>query len=271
MRILFFGDVVGRTGRQALCKELPNIIADYQADFVIVNGENAAAGFGCTATIAQEFISAGAHAITTGDHVWDQDSIVPALDSEPYLIRAANFPQGTPGRGLQEFSTPQGKKIIVLHLMGQVFMKYALDNPFSCANELLESYLLGRTADAIIVDFHAEATSEKMAMGKHLDGRVSMVVGSHTHVPTNDAHIMPQGTAYQTDAGMCGDYDSVIGFEKSEPLKQFLYKRKVKMQPSKGEATLCGIFVETDDATGLATQVESIKIGGHLVRQKRKA
>ncbi len=266
MKILFFGDVVGRTGRQALCEQLPQIKQDYAADFVVVNGENSAGGFGCTPEIADDFMKAGADAVTTGDHVWDQDKLTSALDSQPYLIRAANFPQGTPGRGIQEFKTPNGKKIIVLHLMGQIFMKLALDNPFSCADKMLEPYKLGANCDAIIVDFHGEATSEKAAMGQYLDGRVSLVVGSHTHIPTNDAHIMAGGTAYQTDAGMCGDYNSVIGFEKTEPLKQFLYKRKGRMQPANGEATLCGTFVETDDATGLATHIEALKIGGCLVR-----
>ncbi len=268
MKILFFGDVVGRTGRQTLCEKLPSLIQQYAADFIVVNGENSAGGFGCTPEIAEDFVKAGAHCITTGDHVWDQDKLAGALDAKPYFIRAANFPENTPGRGIQEFKTPNGKKVIVLHLMGQVFMKMSLDNPFSCADKMLKPYNLGKNCDAIIVDFHGEATSEKAAMGHHLDGRVSFVVGTHTHIPTNDAHILVAGTAYQTDAGMCGDYDSVIGFEKSEPLKQFLYKRKVRMQPSSGEATLCGTFVETDDSTGLATHVEALKIGGRLVRQK---
>jgi len=264
MKILFFGDVVGRSGRQALCDQLPQIKQQYGADFVVVNGENAAGGFGCTPEICSDFLRAGAHAVTTGDHVWDQDKLMPALDSEPALIRAANFPTGTPGRGAQEFSLASGKKVVVIHLMGQVFMKLSLDSPFHCADKILSQYRLSGNAHAIIVDFHGEATSEKVAMGKYLDGRVSMVVGSHTHVPTNDAHILSGGTAYQTDAGMCGDYDSVIGFEKSEPLKQFLYKRKARMQPASGEATLCGTFVETDDATGLAIRIEALKIGGRL-------
>lgn len=267
MKILFFGDVVGRTGRQALCQQLPQIKADYSADFVVVNGENSAGGFGCTPEITRDFLNAGANAITTGDHVWDQDTLTPALDSESALIRAANFPQGTPGRGIQEFKQPNGKKVIVLHLMGQVFMKMSLDNPFHCADKMLEPYRLGHNADAIIVDFHGEATSEKAAMGQYLDGRVSFVVGTHTHIPTNDTHIMENGTAYQTDAGMCGDYQSVIGFEKTEPLKQFLYKRKSRMQPANGEASLCGTFVETDDATGLARKIEALKIGGRLGKQ----
>lgn len=268
MKILFFGDVVGRAGRQALCEQLPQIKADYAADFIVVNGENSAGGFGCTPEIAADFVRAGAHAVTTGDHVWDQDKLLPALDSQPYLIRAANFPQGTPGRGVAEFKLTNGKKVAVIHLMAQIFMKLSLDNPFSCADKMLEPYRLGKNIDAIIVDFHGEATSEKVAMGKHLDGRVSLVIGSHTHVPTNDAHILAQGTAYQTDAGMCGDYNSVIGFDKTEPLKQFLYKRKGRMQPASGEATLCGAYVEIDDNTGLATKIDALKIGGCLVREK---
>ena len=264
MKILFFGDVVGRSGRQLLCEQLPELKNKYAADFIIVNGENAAAGFGCTPEIAQNFITAGAHAVTTGDHVWDQEKLTPALNSDKTLIRAANFPPDTPGRGSQIFSLPNGKKILVIHLMGQVFMKLSLDNPFACADKLLESYNLGKNIDAIFVDFHGEATSEKTAMGHYLDGRVSAVVGSHTHIPTNDCHIMASGTAYQTDAGMCGDYNSVIGFEKTEPLKQFLYKRKAKMKAAMGEASLCGTFIETDDDTGLATHIEPIKQGGRL-------
>ncbi len=264
MRILFFGDVVGRSGRVALCEQLPALRAEFKADFVVVNGENAAGGFGCTPEFAQDFITAGADAITTGDHVWDQDKLTPALDREPALIRAANFPQATPGRGMREFTLPNGKKIVVLHLMGQVFMKLSLDNPFECADKVLQPYKLGKNIAAIFVDFHAEATSEKVAIGCHLDGRVSAVIGSHTHVPTNDARILPAGTAFQTDAGMCGDYDSVIGFEKNAPLKQFLYKRKVRMAAASGAASLCGTFVETDDSTGLATHIEPIKRGGQL-------
>ncbi len=267
MNILYFGDVVGRAGRQSLCEKLPEIIRQHKADFVVVNGENSAGGFGCTPEIAKEFVDAGAHAVTTGDHVWDQDKLAGALDSEPYLLRCANFPDNTPGRGIQEFKTPHGKKIVVLHLMGQVFMKLALDNPFLCADRLLKPYHLGKNVDAIIVDFHGEATSEKMAMGQYLDGRVSLVVGSHTHVPTNDAHIMQGGTAYQTDAGMCGDYNSVIGFDKTEPLRQFLTKRKGRMSAANGEATLCGLSVKLDSATGYATSIEALKIGGQLVRQ----
>lgn len=267
MNLLFFGDVVGRSGRQALCAALPEIKQEFAADFIVVNGENAAGGFGCTPEIVQQFLQAGAHAVTTGDHVWDQDKLLSALDKEPALLRAANFPDGTPGRGIQQFTLPNGKKVVVLHLMGQVFMKLQLDNPFLCADRMLEPYKLGANVDAIIVDVHGEATSERMALGQYLDGRVSMVVGSHTHVPTNDAHIMQQGTAYQTDAGMCGSYDSVIGFDKIEPLKQFINKRRGRMKAAGGEATLCGVFVKTDASTGLATHIETIKRGGRLVRQ----
>jgi metallophosphoesterase (TIGR00282 family) len=266
MNFLYFGDVVGRTGRKALAEQLPDIITETSADFTIVNAENAAGGFGCTPEIARDLLTAGANAITTGDHVWDQEKLTPALNSMPELLRAANFPKNTPGSGLKEFRLPNGKKIAVIHVMCQVFMKLQLDNPFTCLDRLLEPYHLGKNIDAIFVDMHGEATSEKMALGKYLDGRVSVVVGSHTHVPTADAHIMPGGTAYQTDAGMCGCYDSVIGFDKTEPLNQFIRKRKARMKAADGEATLCGLYVKLDPASGLACEVSPIKRGGHLVR-----
>ena len=268
MRILFFGDVVGRTGRQAVVDHLPSLREKYRADFIVVNAENSAGGFGVTPEIANEIKRAGAHAVTTGNHVWDQDKIIPALNSDSALIRAANYPEGTPGRGMQEFALAKtGKRVAVLHLMGQVFMKENLDSPFVAADRALAAYNLGKNIDAIIVDFHAETASEKMALGHYLDGRVSLVVGTHTHVPTNDAQIMDAGTAYQTDAGMCGDYNSVIGFEKDAPLKQFLHKRKVRMKTASGEATVCGVFVETDDQTGKATKIEAFTIGGRLERR----
>lgn len=260
MNILFLGDIVGRSGRDAVVKHLPHLKREWAVDFVVVSGDNAAGGFGITPVIARELFAAGADIITGGDHVWDQKEIVPFLSTEKKLLRPANFPHRAPGTGHALITLPSGKKVLVLHLLGQVFHKEHLDCPFAAVDRLLEGMTLGKNVSAILVDFHAEATSEKMAMGKYLDGRVSAVVGSHTHVPTHDARIFPKGTAYQTDAGMCGDYDSVIGFEASGPLERFLTKiTKHKMEAASGEATLCGFFVETDDATGLAKSCRAVQ------------
>lgn len=262
--MLFLGDVVGRSGRDAVCGRLPELKKHYKADIAIVNGENAAGGFGISPDIYRSFVQAGADIVTTGNHVWDQKEIMPLLNSERALVRAVNFPEGTPGRGVAEHQLPDGRTVAVIHLMGQVFMPEHLDCPFRAVDKALEAYRLGKNVSAIVVDLHAEAASEKMAMGQYLDGRVSLVVGTHTHVPTADVRVLSGGTAYQTDAGMCGDYNSVIGFEKDAPLQRFLHKRKARMKPAAGEATLCGLFVETDDQTGLAVKVEPLKVGGVL-------
>lgn len=269
MKILFFGDVVGESGRKAIKKSLPVLKKQYAADFVVVNGENAAAGFGITQNICKEMEAAGADCITGGDHIWDQKEVSSFIGNYPKLLRPANFPEKTPGVGIKLFITAEGKRVLVLHLMAQLFMKYQLDCPFKAADTLLASYKMGGTCDAIIVDFHGEATSEKMGMGHHLDGRVSLVVGSHTHVPTADTMILKNGTAYQTDAGMCGDYDSVIGFEKTMSLQNFNNKyRTNRLSPAGGEATLCGVFVETDDRTGLAKSITPVRYGGKLHTEK---
>lgn len=265
MKILFGGDVVGRSGRDAVLKYVPELRAKHKLDAVIISGDNAAAGFGITGDIVKEFLAAGVDVITGGDHVWDQKDMPAFIGSEPRILRPHNFPPSVPGSGVFSWKTTNGKTIVVLHLLGQVFHKEYLDSPFTCADEALKRYTLGGTAHAIIVDMHAEATSEKMAMGRYLDGRVSMVVGSHTHVPTADARILQGGTAYQTDAGMCGDYESVIGFEQTVPLQSFLTKmRKSRMEAASGEATFCGTLVTVDERTGLATAIESIRLGGVL-------
>ena len=264
MNILFLGDVVGRSGRDAVCEQLPLLRNELAVDIAVVNGENAAGGFGITPAIYDELRKAGADVVTTGNHVWDQKEIMPALSREAGLVRAANYPTSAPGRGVAELTLPDGRKIAVIHLMGQVFMGENLDCPFRTADDILKAYNLGKNIAAIIVDIHAEACSEKMAMGHHLDGRVSLVVGTHTHVPTADTMILPGGTAYQTDAGMCGDYISVIGFEKDAPLQRFLHKRKVRMTAASGAATVCGLLVTVDDTTGLATSVQPIRRGGVL-------
>jgi metallophosphoesterase (TIGR00282 family) len=261
MKILFCGDVVGRSGRDAVLKHVPKLKLEHSLDFVVVNGDNAAGGFGINPTICKEFFAAGADVITGGDHIWDQKDIIPFLSTDKRLLRPHNFPPKNPGKGFEIFTLANGKKVAVIHLLGQVFHKEHTSCPFAMADELLTGMKLGVQADAIIVDFHAEATSEKCAMGQYLDGRVSVVVGSHTHIPTADARILKKGTAYQTDAGMCGDYDSVIGFDAAVPIERFLTKvGKTKLEAATGQGTLCGLLVETDDKTGLALKAELIRV-----------
>jgi len=264
MRLLFCGDVVGRAGRQVLLERLPALRAEFALDAVVVNGENAAGGFGITPQICQEFFAAGTDVITTGNHVFDQREIIPQLDREPRLIRPLNMMPGTPGRGSVEVRLVDGRKLVVLQVMGRLFMG-PYDDPFRALEAELAKHTLGATAHAIVVDLHAEATSEKMALGHLADGRVSAVIGTHTHVPTADAWILPGGTAYITDVGMTGDYDSVIGMEKSISLQRF--RSHVPAQrnvPALGEATLCAVFLETDDRTGLARRFEPLRLGGRL-------
>ena len=266
MRLLFLGDMVGRTGRTAVWERLPGLISDYRLDFVIVNGENAAAGFGITEATARELFEAGADCLTLGNHSWDQKEAMTYIVREPRLIRPLNYSafSAAPGRGAQLFDAPNGKRILVVNLLGRVFMD-ALDDPFAAVDKELEACPLGAVADAIVVDIHAEATSEKMAMGHFCDGRASLVVGTHSHVPTADAQVLPGGTAYQTDAGACADYDSVIGNHKEEPLRRFTTRISGgRYKPAEGPATVCGVFVETDPATGLARRIEPIRIGGRL-------
>jgi 2',3'-cyclic-nucleotide 2'-phosphodiesterase len=260
MKILFLGDVVGRAGRDAVIKHLPKLKREWQLDFIIVNGDNAAGGFGITPQICREFFEAGADVITGGDHIWDQKEIIPYLSSEKRLLRPQNFPDKTPGTGNGTYTTVNGKKIMVLHLLGQVFHREHTNCPFATADKLLEGVNLGANVHAIIVDMHAEATSEKMAMGQYLDGRVSLVTGSHTHVPTADARVLPKGTAYQTDAGMCGDYNSVIGFQADAPLERFLTKiSKNRMETATGEGLICGTLAEIDDSSGRAQSCKFIQ------------
>lgn len=264
MKLLFLGDLVGRTGRSAAIKMLPGLVEDQELDFVVVNGENAASGFGITETILQEVIDAGADVVTTGNHIWDQRDTLVYIERQDRLLRPVNFPSGTPGRGAHLYTARNGAQVMVVNVMGRVYMD-ALDDPFAAIDRIVNDCPLGQVADAIIVDMHAEATSEKQAMGHFLDGRVSLVVGTHTHVPTADHQILEGGTAYQSDAGMCGDYDSVLGMDKEEPVNRF--QRKIpgaRFTPATGEATVCGIAVETDDRTGLAKAVAPVRIGGRL-------
>lgn len=263
MRILICGDVIGRSGREAVVKKLPQLKAEHKLDFTIVNVDNAAGGWGVTPDVAEEFLNAGADALTSGDHVWDQKEIRPYLAQSRKLLRPLNFPASAPGQGVGLFALPDGRKVVVIHAMGQLFMKYNVNDPFAAVAEALKPYKLGATVQAIVVDVHAEATSEKQAFGLFLDGQVSAVVGTHTHVPTADARILPQGTAYQTDLGMCGDYhDTVIGWQKKVPLEQFLTKTKPgsRMEPGQGAGTLCGAILHINDKTGLADRIEPLQV-----------
>ncbi|MEL8056053.1 MAG: TIGR00282 family metallophosphoesterase [Pseudomonadota bacterium] len=267
MKLAFFGDIVGKPGRLAMAEHLPGLRRDLDLDFVVVNAENAAGGFGLTEKIANALFDAGADCLTLGDHAWDQREMLTYIEREPRIIRPLNYPAdaNAPGRGSNLFTLRDGRRVGVIQLQGNVFMRQILDNAFAAADTALDALPLGTVADAVILDFHCEATSEKMAMGHYCDGRASLVVGTHTHVPTADHTILPGGTAYQTDAGMCGDYDSVIGMQKELSITRFLTQMPGKRyEPAEGEATLCGVFVETDLATGLATRIEPIRIGGRL-------
>ncbi|MDP3855201.1 TIGR00282 family metallophosphoesterase [Phenylobacterium sp.] len=266
MRFAFFGDIVGRSGREGLADHLPALRRRLDLEFVIVNAENAAAGFGITENTARELFDAGADCLTLGNHSFDQKEALTYIVREPRLIRPVNYPlfADTPGRGSQMFETDKGRRILVINVLGRVHMD-SLDDPFASVDRELEACPLGMAVDAVVVDMHAEATSEKMAMGHFCDGRASLVVGTHTHVPTADCQILNGGTAYQTDAGACADYDSVIGNQKEEPLRRFTTRISGgRYKPAEGPATVCGVFVETDDATGLALRVEPIRVGGRL-------
>jgi hypothetical protein len=266
MRLAFFGDVVGRSGRDGIADHLPDLRRRLGLDFVAINAENAAAGFGITENTARELFDAGADCLTLGNHSWDQREALTYIVREPRLIRPANYPalSDAPGRGAQLFETPGGHRVLVVNLLGRVHMD-AMDDPFAAIDRELDACPLGVAADAVIVDMHCEATSEKMAMGHFCDGRASLVVGTHTHVPTADAQILPAGTAYQTDAGACADYDSVIGNQKDEPLRRFTTKISGgRYKPAEGPASVCGVFVETDPVSGLARRIEPIRVGGRL-------
>lgn len=265
MRILFLGDIVGRAGRNAVEAHLPQLRDRWKLDFVVVNGENASSGMGLTGKHAETLLAAGIDCLTLGDHAFDQRDMLSFIESEPRIIRPINFAKTAPGKGVRLFTTQRGEKVLVAQALGQVFMKRAFDDPFSALDAALKTAPLGGLAQAVIVDFHAEATSEKMAMGHWLNGRASLVVGTHTHVPTGDAYVMSKGTGYMTDAGMCGDYRSVIGMDSTEPLSRFVTgMTKGRFTPAEGDATLSGVFVETDRSTGQAKSIQAVRYGGAL-------
>jgi 2',3'-cyclic-nucleotide 2'-phosphodiesterase len=264
MRILFVGDVVGRSGRTVVTERLPGLIRDWKLDFVVVNGENSAGGFGITEAIYNELIDSGADAITLGNHAWDQKEALVFIERAPRLIRPINYPAGTPGRGAALCDAKSGARVLVVNAMGRIFME-PLDDPFAAIDRELTACPLAKGVDVIIFDFHAETTSEKQSMAYFCDGRASIVVGTHTHAPTADLRILPGGTAFMSDVGMTGDYDSVIGMTKEEPLQRFTRRiSSARFEAASGPATLCGIAVETDPATGLATRVGPVRLGGCL-------
>jgi len=264
VRILFIGDIVGRSGRSSVVERLPGLMQDWRLDFIVINGENAAGGFGITETIYHDLVGAGADAITLGNHAWDQKEALVFIVRAPRLIRPINYPKGTPGRGAALIDARNGARVLVINAMGRIFMD-PLDDPFAALEREVAACPLKTGADAIIVDIHAEASSEKQAMGYFLDGKVSLVVGTHTHVPTADHQVLSGGTAFVTDVGMTGDYNSCIGMAKDEPLSRFIRRIPgAKFEPALGPATLCGLAVETDDKTGLARRVAAVRLGGRL-------
>ena len=265
MKILFLGDVMGRAGRAAITTHLPGLRLEWKLDFTVVNGENATSGMGLSGDHAKLLLDAGADVVTLGDHAFDQKDMLSFIEKEQRIIRPMNYSKAAPGVGARVFNAPGGRKVLVAQVLGQVFMKRPFDDPFSALDAVLRQYPMGGQVAASLIDIHCEATSEKMAMGHFCDGRASIVVGTHTHVPTGDAMILPRGTAYMTDAGMCGDYNSVIGMEKTEPLRRFITGMpKSRFTPATDEATLSGLYVETDNLTGKAVKVAMVRKGGAL-------
>ena len=263
MRILFLGDVMGRAARQQVMASLSSLREELSVDFIIVNVENSAGGFGVTPSIADEFLSAGADVLTTGNHVWDKREIIAYIDTQPRLIRPYNMIENTPGKGFVIVKNQKGQRLAVANMLTNLFMAEN-ENAFASLDRLLKEVMLVRDADAFVIDIHGEATSEKTAFGFAADGKATLVVGTHTHIPTADHRILPGGTAYQTDAGMCGDYTSVIGMNKEAALGRFTGQQGGRLEVAKGEATLCGVIVESDDATGLATSITPLRRQGVL-------
>tara|TARA_B100000029_G_scaffold367563_1_gene361034 strand:+ start:1824 stop:2627 length:804 start_codon:yes stop_codon:yes gene_type:complete len=267
MRIFFLGDIVGKAGCLSIKKNLQSIIKEKQIDFVIVNGENAAdEGLGITEKIAKDLFQCGVDVITTGNHVWDQKETAKHIEKEKRLLRPKNLSSAYPGKGFEIYESKKGYKIGVLNLMGNIFMKKSED-VFIEADNFLKKNKLKENYDFLVVDFHGEITSEKMAMGHFFDGKATLVVGTHTHVPTNDARVLNKGTAYQTDAGMCGDYNSVIGMNKENSLNRFMKNNSKKHFPAEGEASLCGVIVACNLNSGLAEKVETFIFGGELSKR----
>lgn len=264
MKILFLGDIVGRAGRQAVVDQLPGLIERHGFDFVAINGENAAGGFGITEDIFNSVIDAGADCVTTGNHAWDQKEALVFAERHQRFLRPINYPRSTPGRGANLYAARNGARVLVINVMGQLFMN-SLDDPFAAVEGQLSACRLGRDCDAILIDMHAEATSEKQVMASFVDGQATLVVGTHTHVPTADHRILPGGTAYISDIGMCGDYDSIIGMDKEEPVRRMVTRiGSSRLSPALGPGTLSGVMVESNDASGLARRIAPLRSGPHL-------
>jgi metallophosphoesterase (TIGR00282 family) len=264
MRLLFLGDIVGKPGREAVVRRLPALRERYDLDFVIINGENAAGGFGITEAILEDLISAGADAVTLGNHAFDQKEALVFIERHERLLRPINYPKGTPGRGAVLLQSQKGAQVLVINAMGRIFMP-ELDDPFRAIDAELTACRLKEAADAIIIDFHAEATSEKQALGYFVDGRATAVIGTHTHVPTADARVLPSGTAFMSDVGMCGDYNSVLGMDIEEPINRFVTKiSRQRFEPARGEGAVSGLAVDIDDATGLARACGPLRLGPNL-------
>ncbi len=269
MRIFFLGDIVGKSGRLTIIKNLKDILEKKKIDFVIVNGENAAdQGVGITEAISNELFNSGVDVITTGNHVWDQKETINHIEREERLLRPENLSSNSPGKGFRIYQSKNGFKVGVLNLMGNVFMKKC-DDVFEVSKKFMNKYKLKKDYDFLIVDFHGEITSEKMAMGHFFDGKATMVVGTHTHVPTSDYRIMEKGTAYQTDVGMCGNYDSVIGMDKKAAIDRF-FSKKSYLTVAEGEITICGVLIEVNDFTGKSNSIKPIRIGGTLKPTEEK-
>ena len=262
MNLLFIGDVVGRNGRRVVERHLPQLVSEHEVEMVIINAENAAGGFGLTRSVAEQLFKMDAHVLTTGNHVWDKREILEFIDQEPAILRPLNYPSGTPGHGYCIVPSAAGEAVAVVNLMGQVFMPPMLDNPFHAMDALLPR--IRERAKIIFVDFHAEATSEKQGMGWYLDGRVTAVIGTHTHVPTTDTRVLPGGTAFQSDAGMTGCYHSIIGMDVNKSIKRFVDTVPERMEVAAGAATLCGVLVSVDPASGLSTGIQRIRVGAEL-------
>ena len=262
MKIVFIGDIVGKAAREIFINKIPDIKNKYIPDVIIVNAENAAAGYGLSKKIAMQLIESGVDAITLGNHAWDQKEMLSFIEECPKIVRALNYPSGVPGRGFYELQLDDGRKIIIMQIMLRLFMGLSLDDPFSITKNFLQKIKLGSTCNAIIVDMHGETTSEKNAYGHYFDGKVSAILGTHTHIPTADAKILELGTAYQTDVGMTGVYNSVIGMDKANPIHGFTkgYRSEGRFFPAEGDVTVCGAYIETDDKTGLSLKIEPFQI-----------
>lgn len=265
MKILFLGDIFGRSGREGVARALPLLKERLAPDVVIAEGENAAAGKGLTMNVARELFDLGIDCLTLGNHAWDQREMMIAIESEPRILRPLNYPEGTPGKGLYAHKLADGRTLLIVSLMGRLFIDPVVDDPFPALDKVLGAHKLSGQKH-IFVDLHGEATSEKMAIANYFDGRVSAVIGSHTHVPTADDVILPKGTAYMSDAGMCGDYDSIVGMKKDVAIWKFTRKTPppFKREPAEGNATVCGVFVTTNEETGLATTINAVRMGGIL-------